>query len=135
MIFRPAHKLVKSSFGKALYSALNDFSGKGLIPPSQYPRDDMVLDDKLGVHLSRSLQTRLEITASMPPPPPPPPRKSKRGRDRSGGRGKRTPQQQQVGYSQAIPVQEFITDDGQICYITNGVDPNSVSIIVYSGPS
>jgi len=93
----------------------------------------MVYDEKLDVFLSRDLHTRLQIAASMPPPPPPPPKKSKsRGKDRSrNSRGKMQQQvlvqQQQMGYSQAIPVQEFITEDGQICYITDGLEHSNVS--------
>lgn len=122
-------KQVKSTFGKALYSLLNDFSGRGPIPPSQYPRENMVFDEKLGIHLNFELHQRLYIASTMPPPPMPLSKSRSRKNRRGSGRGRYPPPSSTIT-SDSYPIQQFITEDGQLCYVANVVDGHNVSFII-----
>ncbi|OXA52824.1 hypothetical protein Fcan01_12252 [Folsomia candida] len=122
---RPAMKQVKSTFGKALYSLLNDFSGRGPIPPSQYPRENMVFDEKLGIHLNFELHQRLYIASTMPPPPMPLSKSRSRKNRRGSGRGRYPPPSSTIT-SDSYPIQQFITEDGQLCYVANVVDGHNM---------
>jgi len=95
----------------------------------------MVYDEKLEVYMNQELQSRLETAASMPPPPPPPLIKvsnranTNRKRFKSTtNRGNRYSQPSATitsGHPSIQGMQEFITEDGQICYVIT--DPSHVS--------
>lgn len=120
VLCRPAMKQVRSTFGKALYSLLNDFSGRGPIPPSQYVRENMVFDEKLGIHVNFDLHQRLFIASTMPPPPMPLKARSRKSR-RGSGRQRFNPLGAGL-QGDAYPIQ-YVTEDGQLCYVTNMMDP------------
>jgi hypothetical protein len=117
-------KQVKSTFGKALYSLLNDFSGRGPIPPSQYPRENMVFDDKLGIHINFELHQRLFMAATMPPPPMPLSKSRNRKNRRGSTRSRYSQPSSTITSQDAYPIQQFITEDGQVCYVANVIDPS-----------
>lgn len=121
---RPALKQFKSTFGKALYSLLNDFSGRGPIPPSQYARENMVFDEKLGVYVNFELHQRLFIASTMPPPPMPLNKNRNRKNRRNSGRSRYPAPSSTITSEGYQNIQQFVTEDGQVCYVANVMDPN-----------